>query len=678
MLYAAPLWATLKLLGWALVIFGPLAQRLFGGGGKPTERTLIAPAIKMVFAAVVIVHGLSLIGAFDMFGVAICLAALALGRMRMSQRPIAKRATSMLDQGRAAIYTWLDGEVSPLAWLRSLAGSQMARARVGMRADRMLPALSLLLVTALTLALRAPGTAAYPYPVGDREAHHIDRLKDLGGDGLSLFGAYYPKGAHALALFANRVARIDEALLWKVVGPVSFALMVWVVAVVVRRLARGRATGASVFSAGLAGVVGTSSLANPTWPGIEVHPWHVAAVVLPLVIASACLDSPDARATPSRGPPRQRAAGIAIGMAALALIHPLAWLVAFVMLAFLALGRTALLRQSPGRAFASVGPALVGLLPATWLVIPSLAGGEVERGVGTIATELLSTGAISSAHEWPLLAAGMVAALTVIVWRRPQSDGAHHGEAMWGSAYLGIWSLVAAPKLGVALPLPSEGLEIIIPALSCISIGVAVSRVAEEAAKRVPINATWRRYSPLASLALLAALSGLANPRAASAESQPESLPVLLALEDLRDRFVAGTWTIVANRRLGTHVAGHGWHITRGEFLSRYQPQTYRWDPREPHLSIPSTHSFLIVERTFTDEVALSAEEREARLTSSAALERWCEDYMASHGDMQLITSTDALRIYHLHRTKEVERRVLAEVYRQSQRSGHSTPALND
>lgn len=639
--------ALLRVLGWSVFLFWFAAFRLFRDPAEGPSNPLV-PVAQALFVAVASIIGLSLLGILDTLSLAASFVTVGLARGWRRRRRGQRRASPLRELG----YDLMDGHLSVRGLLqRRWAAGRHAWARSRRRLGARLPeAVALTAIVLGALALRLPAVAEYPFPETLAEVAEIRRLKEVGA-GQAFAGKVAPLGVHALVAALRSLTLLDEVLIWKTLG---LAVTVWTAVlcfVAVRLLGAGRRAGPGLLAAAVATLLPGSAWSVAATPTGEVRSLSLTALLLALALV-----------VHARG--ARRSARLVAAMVLVAWAHPVAGLILGAALLMTWLGAHALRYPALHVGTSARG---LGLGLATAAAMVGLQAWRADGLSWAWLQEIWVTEGDAGLMDTPLYAAGAAAAVLGSALANPRTR-AGRMAVRYASGALAVGLLIFLPRLWPGVGLSSGALHDLLPPTIAIAIGVAADRVlAASSATR----GFARRWRVIPTVGVVAGLLILRPPQVAVAGTVRESPGVLRAFIDVRDRFVPHTWTIVGHPELAIHVLGYGWHMRQDDFLERFEPESYVWDPRRPKASLPSPHVFLVVQK---DTLPSDDEDaRRARLDLNAALDRWCRAYRRTHDDMHVLVDDDTVRVYHLERRREVERELLDRIWREE--NGYDTDA---
>ncbi|RME83747.1 MAG: hypothetical protein D6775_07320, partial [Caldilineae bacterium] len=144
---------------------------------------------------------------------------------------------------------------------------------------------------------------------------------------------------------------------------------------------------------------------------------------------------------------------------------------------------------------------------------------------------------------------------------------------------------------------------------------------------------------------------------------EPESLA--RALYRIKSEHLAYSWTVVGYQEALPQVLGRGYFLSWEEFLRRYDPVEYRFDPRAPELAVPTRYVFILTERRIFVGPEDTAVDTLKRAELQVQLQEWVERYQQFHDDMSVYYEDPSAVVYQIYRSPEVERKIIEEYERE-------------
>jgi HlyD family secretion protein len=121
-------------------------------------------------------------------------------------------------------------------------------------------------------------------------------------------------------------------------------------------------------------------------------------------------------------------------------------------------------------------------------------------------------------------------------------------------------------------------------------------------------------------------------------------------------------WTVIGYPETLSHILGHGYYIENKDFLDNYRPETWRFDPRQPELAVSTPHVFIFTEKHPFVVPGHSTEAAIQRDATQQRLQDWITRYRQLHHDMEIFYEDGQIAVYHIYRTPEEEKRILAAI----------------
>lgn len=668
--------AATKAVAWFCIIFVLLPrqilpsppQGLSSASGRPGEvkgeNRAWADVVRMGFYTIMIVHILVLIGIYDLFSLTAgyALLYLLLLFLRPEGLPLAnveRLFTQIVISGLDALegrggygellrQRWYDFKT----WVRQQTPSL----------DQILWGLALFWVLLVSIYLRlyeALNHAAFT-PVF---YSHLKWLKGLTRRELYVDGIY-PYGAFTLLSGLKTFTFLDEAVLLRVAQGLTCGLTVAAIHFTIRHFSGRR--DAALLGASLYGVFTFAQ----TFPGLPLYPNEA----LPLEMALAFL-LPTwvflARYLTEREPVWL---GLAFqGTVTVILIHPL---VGAVTLAgwVLALPASLIYGRWRGHGIPQMALAVVGtvLLGNVFYIVGHLGGRELVKDPLALTAQMWERWIEETARlpdtlvsEAPLF---FVALLAIPLLLLPGGDDDAQGSrystrtgrvtlalVLLGAAIL----LEASQQFGWSELFASRIMATVASLLACAVLGVAYGMVASWVAALARrfgetgfLSENLASLHPLinlgATIAVLAIMLAASPPLVIKGTSKAEYDAVAIKIYDIKEEHLAYTWTIVGVGEMLPHILGRGWYLNGDYFLQNYSPDTYRYDPEQPELSIPTEHVYIVVEKNVyaAPSTAKGLYQRE---TMEQDLWDWCSAYAQSHDNMTVYYEDNDIVIYNIH-----------------------------
>lgn len=665
--------AAAKTVIWFWVIFIVLPRQIFPAP-RQGESRLWADVVRMGFWTIIIVHVLVLIGVYDLFSLMASYALLYL--LLLLLRPQGLPLTDVERLFTRFVVFGLDalerrvsyGELARRRWdgFKAWVGRQVPSR------EQILWGLTLLWVLLVSVYLRLYEalTHAALTPVF---YSHLKWLKALTRKELYVDGIY-PYGAFTLLSALQQFTFLDEGVLLRVAQGLVGGLTVAAVYFALRRFSGRR--DAALLGASLYGIFAFGQIL----PGLPLYPNEA----LPLEMALAFL-LPTwvflARYLAERKPVWLTLAFQ--GTATVFLIHPFVGVVALVgwvlaMLAALIYARWRA-QGTPQMALAAAGAVICGNI---FYLVGQLGGKEWVKGSPALTTQIWGRWFEEAAKlphalmpETLLFFVALV--VTPLLFFPSSDDDAPEprpfGEirarysTRAGRVTLALVLIVAAflfeaRRLGWAELFSRRLMAAVTSLLACAVLGLAYGMIASWVAalgrrlvrlRTADSQSTARGYrSEIGSLGvtivILAALL-IAGPRlVVKGASKGEYDAVALKIYDIKQEHVAYTWTIVGTPEVLPHILGRGWYLNADYFLQTYSPETYRYDPKRPELSVPTEHVYIVVEKNVYAAPS-TAKELLKRATTEQALWDWCRTYERWNDNISIYYEDKDVVIYHIH-----------------------------
>jgi hypothetical protein len=657
--------ATAKVVVWFWVIFIVLPRQIFPAPRQEGSR-LWGDVVRMGFWTAIIVHILVLIGIYDLFSLIISYALLYL--LLLFLRPQGLPLTDAERLFTRFVVFGMD------ALERRVSYRELARRRwddfkawIGRQVpsrDQILWGLALLWVLLLSVYLRLYEALTHA-ALTPTFYSHLKWLKALTRKELYVDGIY-PYGAFTLLSALKQFTFLDEGMLLRVVQGLAGGLTVAAIYFALRRFSGRR--DAALLGASLYGIFAFAQIL----PGLPLYPNEA----LPLEIALAFL-------LPTwiflaRYLAEREGVWLTLafqGTVTVFLIHPFVGAVALVgwvlaMPAALIYGRWRA-QGTPRMTLAAVGAVILGNV---FYVVGQLGGKEWVKGSLALTAQIWgrwfeegTKPTRASVSETPLF---FVALFVLPLLFFPGGDDAlgarsetgpserrystRTGRVTLALALFFSTLLFEASRLGWPELFSRQLAATVASLLACAALGVAYGMITSWVA------ALGRRLKPVTALSsssfislgatvvILAILLAASPPLVVKGASKGEYDAVALKIYDIKQEHVAYTWTIVGTPEVLPHVLGRGWYLNADYFLQNYPPETYRYDPKQPELSIPTEHVYIVVEKNVYAAPS-TAEELLQRAKMEQALWDWCRTYELLHDNLNVYYQDDDIIIYHIH-----------------------------
>ncbi|MEL7367351.1 MAG: hypothetical protein AAFN74_00455 [Myxococcota bacterium] len=639
--------AFIRALIWSVVLYWILANRVFRPTTKTLRRSPFTPVAQLAFTFILAVHGLTLLGLLDTVSVTATIIVVAWVMRR--RHPRADKYPLSLT-ARLLFYDLLDGR---LAWKRSrqveLDPTPAADLRRAGRFRRRWPQwLVAATLVSFAVVLRWPAVVDYPFASTSTELVDIVRLKEMGAGRIE---GLFSSGVYALALILRIFTLLDEMLLWKILSIIVVLAGGSIVFVSVRVLANSGRYPPPFIAASLVALFPGSGLTGRLPFDAVFYPIQLTALIV--TIALVMHANAAVLAT----------FGLLSISAVVAFCHPLAWMITAAAVVVSLLGGVAFgirLTRHSRTLYSLVFGALIASFALFWQI-------KGQDGVRFLSLfDAVKGGADDELIRVPLISAAIASCLFIFAAVDPQRFERDRVKVLFCSSALGLTTLVIIPRLGGWLPVSNEALLDLLLPTAAVVVGLAI----DVAVGQFALTRHWaRQWAVAPALFFVAVLWLVYPPVPALALKRRESKAALTAYLKIQKSFVPHTWTVIAHPELASHALGYGWHMPRREFLKRYTVAQYEWHPQKPEATVPSPHTFLIVEKingpTFLTMPDSLSEEDEANL----ALREWCEWYIVNRGGMRVYYDDPSVTVYHLERSREEEREVLGRIWREAQTS---------
>lgn len=643
-------------MGWFGVLFVLLPRWLFprpevaGGGAR-----FFANLARMVLATAIIVQGLVLLHLFDFFSLVASYLILWLGiaSLRRGRVPLMEldRTITLFEM---MIIDMLEGNFPYRAQLTNF-WRRVQRWILSWQLDREMLTWGAVLgmVLLISAGLRLASVPARAAPGDPGTYLHMAWTRLLASNTIWSGGAY-PMGAHSWVETVAQFARVDEALLVRSAGGLVGLLLTLAVYLTVR-WAGGR-RGPAVVATAMYGVfIYSGVLPAGAWRQQALHPFEFGLVfLLPSVMFFAdCLDT------------FRRSVLLLAGecLAAAFVLHPVSGL--FGLIGLLAVLVVWSIRRHRAVRWAGWTVAVAGaaaLLGNLFLGLAHLLGRPRHQGVLDIVAAFFTPGRPDPAWQsliWGLAALGAGLLLTL-----PDRRGLFRrsvGLFLWLllALFVGYPAVLAPDKVGIPLSLVTAvalGLELEV----VLTLGLTPSR---RVIGRLGVPRLHPSIGLTAGLVALAIAGMTVVSPPLRADPGPPQEPEALArtLYRIKDEHLAYTWTVVGYQEALSQVLGRGYWLGWKDFLAKYDPVEYRFDPRNPDLTIPTRYVFIMVEKqVFVGPNDFAADTLE-RARLQVALQEWVASYQQHHDDMSVYYEDTSVAVYQIYRSPEIERQIIEE-----------------
>lgn len=656
--------SAIRVVFWFVVLFILVPRQIFATASEDGERRWGEDMVRMMFATIIIVHMLALIGLYDFFSLVGSYVLLYFGLqfLRPESAPLAelkKVATGAMLTFMDALEGRIDFRAEYQQWKKAVRESLPKRLPT---AGQVFWSLVLLWVLGCGVYLRLyePFTNAAPTP---NLYLHLDWLKGLGHSEV-YSGGLYPYGAYALISALNQLAMVDEGLLLRATEGLIGVLVALVIYSTVRRFTENR--GAAILVAALYSIFSFAGwlLVHPPAPG-QIIPLELAIALLPVTIgflADYLAEGKDV--------------SLALffqGLASVFLIHPL---VGFVALAALLAGLPAALFArlwrigNPRRLFlASLTAVVVGNI---FYSIGLLAGQWWHKGPLDIAKYFLGsffTGEEFALRQYQHGATNLyylaLLALPLLILPRGGEDErpVRAGRVLFGFYLL----LLALPLEMVRFGLPELFSPVawgtILSPLVCIVLGLALAQVVswvEALGRRLRPAPASLEGSPSSfsafglgiTVLVLGVMLFLSPTLLIAGPPLGEYEAFVRVLYSIKNDYLAYKWTVVSSAEELPQILDSGWYMGSEYFLQTYSPHTYRRDLKKPELGIPTDHVFIFVEK---QAFAASATAKTVILREKKGqdLQAWCVHYQQLNDNMSIYYEDKRVVVYHIYHPEE-------------------------
>lgn len=674
--------AAVKVVVWFWLIFIVLPRQIFpaprqGHALSPSkgESRLWVDVVRMGFYTTLIVHILVLIGVYDLFSLIASYALLYL--LHLFLRPQGLPLTEVerlftqlvvfgmdtlerrVSYGELARRRWDDFE----AWIRRRMPSR----------DQILWGLTLAWVLLVSVYLRLYEALTHA-ALTPAFYSHLKWLKSLTRRELYVDGIY-PYGAFTLLSALKHFTLLDEGMLLRVAQALAGGLTVAAIYFALRRFSGRR--DAALLGASLYGIFAFAQI----FPGLPLYPNEA----LPLEMALAFL-------LPTwvflvRYLAEQERVWLTLafqGTVTVFLIHPFVGAVALAgwvlaMPAAFIYGRWRA-QGTPQMTLAAVGAVILGNI---FYLVGQLGGKEWVKGPLALTAQIWGRWFEETAKQPRALVSEtpvfFVALFATALLFLPGGDddvpglrafdklrarySTHTGRVTLALALFFATLLFEARRLGWAELFARQLTATMASLLACAVLGLAYGMIASWGAalgRRLRFRpgaqpegpgtppASWSFVSLGATVVILAVLLAASPPLIVKGASKGEYDAVALKIYDIKQEHLAYTWTIVGTSEVLPHILGRGWYLNADYFLQNYSPGTYRYDPRQPELSVPTEHVYIVVEKNVyvAPSTAKGLLQREAM---EQALWEWCRTYEPLHDNMTVYYEDSNIVIYHIY-----------------------------
>ncbi len=647
--------ATAKVVVWFWAIFILLPRQILPAP-KRGESRLWADVVRMGFYTIIIVHFLVLTGIYDLFS--LIASYILLYFLLLFLRPEGLPRTGVENLFTKVMAFALDalerkvnyGELARRRWdeLKAWAGGRLPNR------DKALWGISLLWVLLVSGYLRLY-EALHDAALTPTFYAHLKWLKGLTRGKLYVDGIY-PYGAFTLLSELKLFTFLDEAVLLRAAQGLAGVLTVGSIYFAVRYFSGRR--DAALLGSSLYGIFTFARVfpGQPLYPNAALPVELALAFLLPTWVFVA------------RYLAERETIWLELafqGAAVVFLIHPFIGAAALAGWA-LALAAGLIYGRWRGQGVLWILLAALGVvvLGAVFYVVGGLGGKEWITGPLALTTQMWERWLAGTtdlpralAAETPWFLAALLA-IPFLLFPGGDDDalGAPRSTrtarftlalALFGAAIL----IGGGQRLGWPELLASRLMAALLSLLACAGLGAAYGMIASwmaALASRLipnPQSPIWSLGIIVIVLAILLAVSpGLVIEGSAKAEYDI----VALKIYDIKENHLAYTWTIVGAREVLPHILGRGWYLHGDYFLQNYDPEKYHYDPKQPDLSVPTEHVYIMVEKNVYAAPATSGGLNE-RAEMEQALWDWCHIYEHSHDNMTVYYEDDDIIIYHIH-----------------------------
>jgi len=652
----------LKLLAWFAALFVLLPRLLFpqpeeiGGGER-----FFANLARMVLVTAVVVQGLVLLHLFDFFSLVASYFAVWLGltSLRRGHFPLPEfeQAVTFIE---AMVIDLLEGNIFPFR-TRLIALEKRLRQRVltwEIERDAWAWGMVLSLVLLISAGLRLAGVPARAAPGDPGTYLHMAWTRLLVSNTIWPNGVY-PEGAHSWVQTVAQFARVDEMLLVRTVGGLVGLLLTLAVYLSLRWA--GSQRGVAVATTSLYGMfIYAGILPAEAWRQQELHPYEFGLVfLLPALMFG----------TDFLGAPRRRTLLRTVeSLAAAFILHPVAGLMGVIGLSSTLLVR--LMRKQRAKGLVRWTISAVGmatLLGNLFLLLGHASGRPRHRGMLDIVVHFFTPKKPDPLWQ-PLMMGLFLLGLGLLLSpsRSPRTLFRRGlGLCVWFllALFAGYPTLFSPDKVGIALSL-----------VAVVALGLQLDMVITfvlSALRRLGTRLGSVDLKPSVGLAAglvalaIAGMTVISPPLRADPGPPQEPESLARVLYRIKNEHLAYTWTVVGYREVLPQVLGRGYFISWEEFLSRYDPVKYRFDPRTPELAIPTRYVFILVEKRVFVGPNDTAADTLKRAQIQLDLMDWVARYQQHHDDMSVYYEDASAAVYQIYRSPEVERRIIEEYERE-------------
>jgi hypothetical protein len=533
--------------------------------------------------------------------------------------------------------------------------------------------------------LRLIDALAHPSPaLGDEYLQRITGVVAIGRRTLPANDLY---GVDLLLGAFSRLVTVDPTMLVHLAPAVIGSLLVTTIIACLRRWKVSR--GPTLIAAVAVGLAGVASWLPPLG-GVDPFGIEVAmAIGVPaLVFASEAIVG----LTGGRSE-RQRLAAAAIGLAVF--FHPAAGMAMLVGVCLGVLVSWSMSQRDPTPSVRlvvwSIIGAVGGLIPTG---VVAWTRGDVSAPFRTMLAEIgvHSTSAVDAVARsgplptWPAFVLAGAALLLLLAPELPEflhrqpdadplpaNDPRDHtrvAQRLVATCTLAFAACVVPDRFGLPIVFrPSDALRVLIP-VGGLVVAFALDEILRmvTASRERSSGAGLPRWAEFATASVTVfALFGSSLPmRFNSGESRIQPDAVANALFEIKTTFPSNTWTVVADQDSLPQVAGKGFYLPIGSFTDTYRPETWRFDPRQPELAVPSRHTFIILVPPDSGDTAPDPR---------PALEAWVKRYGASHKDLSLFSNEDGIEVWHIDRPPSEDKKIMDEIAKEERAARTAGPA---
>lgn len=652
-------WAAAKMIVWFLVLFVLVARQIFVAPEKQSDRAW-ADITRMAFATMLIVHVLVLVRIYDLFAlvgayILLYLVLLAFRPQGLPVNELEKAFTRLM----LFVMDALEGRVD----YKGLYERQKRQLRERLSGwlptrDRLLWDIAFLWLLACAVFIRLYSTMLQAAP-SPRFYTHLSWLKAVDHNDL-FTGGLFPYGAYALVSALNKFAMIDAGLMLRVAGGLGGVLVAVTAYSTVSGLSGRR--GGALIAGTLYGVLAFGGLL----PGLPL----TSIEVIPTEIALAFL-------LPTCG----FLAGYVLkkdsfylllflqGLASIFLIQPfvgclaLLSIVVGVPLALLVRGRR--LVGAGGIVAAAVVAVLIGCL----FYVIAFAGGVSAPSDSVTLWNLIGMKDEDSTLLPPaltilcLVALASIPLLIIPAGREKEDESrARIGSLFFGLYLLALTGLYLSPAIGWPDLFSNRVTGAALSLVVCAVLGLAWGQI------ECWLAALWRLLSRREETAGVGSFVGMAvtvlllvvllsaTPRLlVSGPPAVEYGSAVQVIFTIKSQFLPYSWTLITSPEALPQIVGSGWYLENNYFLANYSPDTYRYDPKQEKLSVPTDHVFIFVEKQVLATSSTSGDLAKREETQQKLMD-WCNRYRQKHGDMDTYYEDANIVVYHIYIPRTPER----------------------